>query len=203
MTAAQLTLDFAGTLPAPALPPWTGTPLRYHTAYATPAEHAAAIERWIEEHGTFGFIPRSHMWRAQLTARTVDGHVLQMLQADARRRGDEHDAALGSLVPDRLMYQANCEPCRWHVIVESENEAAEAWCDHAFPGWRDLPVMPERIRAQDWTKPGKAAVAWIAEHVPAEWQRPGSPARTARTGIATRHVPGGSPWFGYDMAVPA
>lgn len=199
--ASQLTFDLWGDRDQ-ALAPWTGSPLRYHVAYLDPAEHLAAFDRWVDEHpdGDRGAYVRSHMWHSGWSNPfEFDGHTFTHLLADARRNGDEWDASLGSLVPDELMHQVICTACRWHHITSSENGAVEAWHDHAIPGWRHQPVMPRNLVPMDWSKPGKKTLAWIAKHIPVEWQRPGSPIRTERSGIGTRHVPGRSPFGGFDL----
>lgn len=68
----------------------------------------------------------------------------------------------------------------------------EAWHDHAMPGWRDLPVRPSGLKAA-------ALEAWLDAY-PSGWKRPGAPIRTVRDPHGTRHVPGRSPWGGYDLA---
>jgi hypothetical protein len=187
----QLAFDLSEPLPA-----WTGSPLRFHTDYLDPDDHVAAFERWIDEHDRLGCIARSGMWHPALCAAsftTADGHTFHLLNADVRRRGDERDANLDPSIPDALMYQAICRACRWHAIADGENAAVEAWHDHAFPGWRDLPAVPHGLG-------DKKRAAWIDANQPADWRRPGSPIVTERTPGGTRHVGGRSPFGGYDLA---
>lgn len=104
--------------------------------------------------------------------------------------------------PGSMIYQANCEPCRWHIIADTENAVVEGWHDHAVPGWRDLPVIPTHIgeQASMGTWP-KKALAWIAAHYPKDWQATGYPCISERPREwATRHVPGYSPFGGYELA---
>lgn len=189
---AQLALDMSEPLPE-----WTGSPLGYHEQYATPAEHAAALDRWIEEHGRLGFIARSRMWHPTSYSGGVEGDAHSCCILTAECRALRHEGIPRDLpphVPDAYMHQANCQPCRWHFIDPSERVVVEAWHDHAFPGWRDLKVMPLEVQPE----PGKKALAWIAEHY---GDRPaGHPLRTERKQpIATRHVAGRSPWGGFDL----
>lgn len=198
---AQLSFDLDATLPKPVLPPWTGSFLAYHEGYRDPEEHLAAMERWIEEHGSFGSHVRSHMWHAGWGAAfAVEGHTFTHLMADARRNGDEWDASIYPTTPDELVHQVICTTCKWHHVTTSERGSVEAWHDHALPGWRDLPVMPLHAQPAEWAKPGKTALAWIEANQPVEWQRPGCPIRTERKEFATRHVPKRSPFGGYDLA---
>ena len=99
-----------------------------------------------------------------------------------------------------LTYQAICEPHRWHLIASDENSAVEAWHDHAFTGWRDLPIVPALFRSIDQPGLSKAAKKWIAENYPTSTQVVGAPVITERSNSGTRHVPGRSPWAGYDIS---
>ncbi|MEU9887971.1 DUF6349 family protein [Sphaerisporangium sp. NPDC051011] len=103
--------------------------------------------------------------------------------------------------PDRrLRYQSQCGGCG-HQGPErsSENTAAEDGCDHAYPGWRDMPVMEHRPHEDKkaiarWEKEARAAY-------PAGWFDRQGPVREYRTPGGTRHVPGMGPGGGYCMAV--
>ena len=177
-----------------------GAPLGYTTDYYAPEDLDAAWDRFIAEFGNFGCIPRSHMWHRAPCAPgglmfaplVFHGHELVIFNASTRCDIAEHDHSAAPLPGDYHMeYQGICAPCGWHAIAD-ENGVVEAWHDHAMPGWRDLPVRPANL------KPA-AAKAWL-ESYPTAWQEPGSPIRTLRTGEGTRHVPGRSPWGGYDLA---
>lgn len=189
LPATQLAFDLREPLPE-----WSGTPLRYHTAYATPEQHLLAWDRWREEHGNFGSLQRSGMWHPTMCAdpfTTHHGHSFFLLSADCRPRAGERPVPLDELdVPCELLYQAICEECSWHAIAAGENAAVELWHDHAFPAWRDLPVKPAKTRRHD---------AWLKVHYPPEWQQAGCPLRTERKPPGTRHVAGRSPWDGYDL----
>ncbi len=181
-----------------AAPAWEGMPLQFTTDYHSPAEHAAAYERYALEHGDFGIVPRSHLWHPPVAGPrdglALRGHTLHLLMADTR----PERAYQG---PGALLYQAICEPCRWHLITLSENAVAEAWYDHADPSWRDLPVMPKKLTPLgDLTKTRRQAQRdWVESAYPAEWRVPGAPILTAREGRGTRHVPDRSPLGGYDF----
>jgi hypothetical protein len=92
------------------------------------------------------------------------------------------------------------QPCEWNGITDSENEAVEMWHDHALPGWRELPIVSPRLRMMDKDDLSKAAKTWIVEHYPKSMQVPGAPIITERRPYGTRHVPGRSPWGGYDLS---
>jgi hypothetical protein len=174
---------------------WTGAPLAYTVDYFDPDDLLAAFDRWCAEHGRFGCIPRSHMWHrgfTSATGATDDGHTFHMLLADTRCTEDDHDHAP---LPGHLMHQAICASCRWHHISPSERDAVEAWHDHAFPGWRDLPILPGNLRWDDDTK----VRAWIDQNYPAGWHRDGVPIRTHRAANSSRPVENRSPFGGFDI----
>lgn len=192
---AQLAFDLSEPLPD-----WTGSPLGYHEQFATVEQHVAALERWAEQHGEFGATKRSRMWRPSFYAGAVEQgeHTCHVLTAECRtlREGELRD--LPAHVPEAYMHQAICEPCAWHHIDPSERVVVEAWHDHAFPGWRTLPILPVALQPVTGTGRSKKAIAWIE----AEYgDRPaGHPLRTERpSSRATRHVPGRSPWGGFDL----
>lgn len=206
--AQQLAFDIDGMIHAAdvaATPPWAGPPLHFTADYFAPADLDAAFEHWVFLNGRLGSYSRSHMWHRSIAV--VQGlelgeHALTLFTADLRcdpeHGGDEDGDCL--CVGD-LLTQAICEPCGWHSIADSENGTVECWHDHAIPGWRDLPVVPESIRVRNERGLTKPALAWIEEHYPTAAQTPGSPIITERRDrIGTRHVPGYSPWGGYDIA---
>ncbi|MGO2112783.1 MAG: DUF6349 family protein, partial [Pseudoclavibacter sp.] len=139
---------------------WNGAPLAYTTSYYSPAELDAAFDRYRAEFGGFGCIPRSHMWHRNSfnqgeRAATDDGHELHMFYADAWCKEADHDHSADPL-PGGGRYQAVCPGCAWHVITERENDAVEAWHDHALPGWRSLPIMPRPAAAATDEKKARA-----------------------------------------------
>jgi hypothetical protein len=67
------------------------------------------------------------------------------------------------------------------------HEAAVDCHDHGLSGWRELPIVPARLRDIEKTGLSKAAQKWIAEHYPASMQVAGAPVITERSGLGTRH----------------
>ena len=194
-----------------AAPPWDGpAPLHFTTDYYRPSDLEAAWDHWIFLNGHFGSYARSHMWHP---ASPVDphgeanGHSLVSFTADLRcdkwkhEEGEDGRPLPCACVGD-LLHQGICEPCEWHAIG-TEAQIVEAWHDHAWPGWRDLPVVPAHIEARNQGKLSKKALAWIRDHYPDDWQIDGAPLITDRGGIGTRHVPGYSPWGGFDISSTA
>ena len=197
--------------------PWTGRcPLGYTTDYYTPAELDAAFDRWRAQYGHHGCIPFSHMWHPALCdpPLLLEEHQLHLYNAatrcDLRTYGaspgrDEanHDHRANPL-PSESMAQANCPPCRWHHIDSSSQKVIEAWHDHAFPGWRNLPVLPAKLARNRGEKKADAKVLdWAVTTYPADWQISGAPIITERDTYATRAVPGRSPFGGYDLPIPS
>lgn len=190
-----------------AAPEWQGAPLHFTTDYFSPAALDEAFEHWCFVSGHFDSLALSHMWHRYigLNGHTdFQEHSIDVFDAELRclarehRDGDEDCSCVGG-----MLVQAICEPCDWHVIADNENAVVEAWHDHAMPGWRDLPVVPERIRVRDTKGLTLHARDWIAEHYPIQMQVPGAPIITERGQYATRHVPGYSPWGGFDLSYTA
>jgi hypothetical protein len=104
-----------------------------------------------------------------------------------------------------------CLGCGWSGPIRSEEEgcgqaAVEDAHDHAFPGWREKPVVR---RPPEWGSGEKAKAdlrRWhdeVAELYGKAWLATGGPIRTDRGPIGsagTRHVPGGSRFGGYDLS---
>lgn len=175
---------------------WQGAPLHLTTDYYSPAELDRAFRHWQFLYGSFSSIPNSHMWHRSAGAGGVvsfGDHSIVTFTAELR---PDH----GQLGPGDLLYQANCEPCGWHTVSNTENDVVEAWHDHGVPGWRELPIIPAQIRLDNGSGLTKMARTWIAEHYPKHMQIPGTPIITQRPSYGTRHVSGRSPWGGYDIA---
>lgn len=189
-------------------PDWNGAPLHYHERYTDPTDLDTAWGRWIFEHGRSGSIPDSHMWHrgqgVEAAPLVIQDHDLHLFRADANCSGRDatadHRHAPGEL-PGAQMTQAICAVCRWHHISSDENAAVEAWHTHAIPDWRRLPVVPLHLSRHTHTASGRARLDdWVTSHYAAGAQQPGYPIITARLSHATRHVPGRSPFGGYDLA---
>ena len=207
MTAEQLAFDIEGMIHAAAVEAaheWSGAPLHFTAAYYPPADIDAAFAHWQFLHKLDNSRTQSRMWHRAIAVPCggdVGDHAFDFFSADLRCEPWKHDEPHNDcLCVGELIYMAICEPCGWHFIAGDENSAVEGWHDHAFPGWRDLPIVPARLR--DIDKPGlsKAAKKWIEAHYPKSTQIVGAPIITERTTMGTRHVPGRSPWGGYDIS---
>jgi hypothetical protein len=176
---------------------------------ARAAEYAA----WKAVHGAFGSQPRSHAWAHAITHPKGQTGACRpsLMSADLRcgnwHHGSSHDGPC-SCAGD-LVYRGACTGCDWEGLVRlTENHATEDAHDHAWPGWRELPVIaraaPRGTSAEDKRDYDRWLEAAVPLH-PAGWIESGGPVRTARqAGRGTRHVPGhGTPFGGYDMAAEA
>jgi hypothetical protein len=104
-----------------------------------------------------------------------------------------------------------CLGCGWsgpirHPEAGGEHVAVEDAHDHAFPGWRDLPVVPKRPEWGESKAARKAMQTWaarLAQVYPVGWLERGGPIRTDRGpigSIGTRHVPEVAGYGGYDLS---
>ena len=177
---------------------WAGAPLRFTTDYYPPVMLEEAFAHWRFLNGGSGSSGRSHMWHRSIAHDPVGfgEHRAEAFSADLRPDP-------GELGPGDLLTMIVCEPCEWHSPPGDENAAVEAWHDHAVPGWRELPVMPSQVRVRSETRLTKVAVTWIEQRYPQHMQVPGAPIITERGPYGTRHVPGYSPWGGYDLSATA
>lgn len=145
------------------------------------------------------------MWSTSIThpERWTTTCHMTVLSADTRCDCDERDDGPCQCVGD-LLYRGACLACAWEgdPVADDENAAAEDAADHAFPGWRDLPVLDPINSLADTKQTAAYAAKATAAYPPGWLQVPGAPVRTHRTPGASRHVPGRSPAGGYDMGVP-
>ena len=211
---SQMTFDIdqlLRTVEREALPLWDGMPMfEYTTAYYSPAEHEAMFaRRKLEEYES---TKARHAWGSamclDLPGQTEDGHTFVAYIADLRcfcslsyRTVTEFAEAGYCRCPGDLLTKVVCAECKWHHIG-TETHAVEAWHDHAFPGWKDLPVFPAKLRGQMGSReltPNREE--WLEAHYPATFRTPLAPVLTDRQKFGTRHVPGYSPLGGFDLSV--
>lgn len=173
-------------------------PSIYGTSARGYAHRLTAIADWTARYGGFDSNRRSHAWRpangspdhtASATARCQPA----VLTADLRCHHHREDC---SCVGD-LVYRGACLCCDWEGDVRpGENAAAEDGHDHAWPGWRELPIAQRRPEND------KARPHWIEQvnnAYPGGWLESGGPIRTARQRYGTRHVPDHTGFGGYDL----
>lgn len=207
MNDEQLAFDIDGMLHEAAVeaaPAWSGAPLLFTAAYYSPADLDAAYSHWQFLHKRDSARQPNRMWHRAIAVPgrvQVGEHALDMFTADLRCEPWKHDEPHAPCqCVGELTYQAICEPHGWHVLAADENAAVEAWHDHVFPRWRELPVVPARLRSADQPGLSKTARKWVLDHYPESMQVIGAPVITQRNNAGTRHVPGRSPWSGYDLS---
>jgi hypothetical protein len=207
VTEEQLAFDIEGMIHEAAVeaaPEWFGAPLHFTTAYFAPAALDAAFEQFQFLHKLDNSRAQSPMWHRAITVPggvDVGDHGFDFFSADLRCEPWKHDGPHGDcMCVGDLTYMAICEPHGWHVTAGDENSAVEGWHDHAFRGWRELPIVPARLRDAEKIGLSKAAKKWVEDHYPKSMQIVGGPVITERRSMGTRHVPGRSPWGGYDIS---
>ncbi|GAA3251418.1 DUF6349 family protein [Nonomuraea helvata] len=98
-------------------------------------------------------------------------------------------------------YRSYCGGCGEEgPLREDESLAVEDGCDHAYPGWRSMPVVVHR----PYTDKPQPLARWkeqVRAVYPAGWLDRQGPVRELRHGLGSRHVPGLAPGGGYLMAV--
>jgi hypothetical protein len=200
------------------------------------ASRVAEFALWRDAYGSFGCYGRSHAWRPgsvgfsvyreNLAEYLMDRCEPTVLDCDLRR--DRHQDGTWDPVPPcghddqaetetrmlrGLWYRGACRKieCDWEGPERSgENTAVEDGMDHAWPGWRDLPLVPRTPdlggNPNPYGKPRKTLDAWIATvnaAYPDGWLESGGPIRTLRRPMETRHVEAATPFGGYDLAALA
>lgn len=165
----------------------------------------AVFDQWAQDYGHFASLRRSHAWHAQIGAMRVGGQQPTdacrptILTADLYCDHYNEDCfCVGDVV-----YRGACLHCTWEgPLRDGENPATEDAHDHAWPGWRDLPLVPRRPDTATGTQQKKAITRWV-QHVnaiyPSGWLESGGPIRTSRGAYGTRHVPNHTGFGGYDM----
>lgn len=117
------------------------------------------------------------------------------LDEDAARRGDYSTY-------DHMQARPACYGCDWigNVSEDDESPVVESAMDHAFPGWRELPLVTA-CRTDASPKQKAAALDYLKTAYPAGWIERHGPVRVDRGRIGTRHVAGYAVTGGYEMAV--
>ncbi len=200
-------------------PVYTGiAPLNFTTDYFHPDDLAAA-DSWLRDVEGLHYgsaVGRIHTWRKGNSTgwvfREGDGaHDLCLLICclscygypthDHDRTRTQGETLRTCSCIQLTLNQAVCTACEWHHIAETESECVEAWHDHAWPGWRTLPTLPDKLRGKMGTTKMTAKLEdWFEANYPAAFRTPGAPILTDRERHGTRHVPGYSPYGGFDLA---
>jgi hypothetical protein len=185
---------------------------RPRCAFNSPARGVTArlaeFAEWQAEYGRNGSLRRSHAWTAMFPGKVgpTDRCMPAVLDADVRKPDELDDIATWprcgcSENYDELMYRGVCRGCDWEGRPRrGENPAVEDACDHAWPGWRDVPIVAKWPGSSS-PKAGRWLERALASY-PAGWLEAGGPIRTLRPSGGTRHNgQHATPYGGYDMAV--
>lgn len=178
-------------------------------------ERVAEFQAWCEEHDSFASYRRSHAWLPEISnsreardwsAALPSRCLPTVLHANLQ---DCDHAGRRCYDVGGLVYRGACYGCTWESpsIRGRVSEAVEDAHDHAWPGWRDLPIVPCRPDEEYARKAGRRKVSprqeWedqVNGVYPADWLVAGGPIVTARSEYATGDVPGRTGRGGYDLA---
>jgi Family of unknown function (DUF6349) len=190
------------TLPSPCL---FSSPARGLTA------RLAEFQAWRDQYGNFGRFGRSHGWHVAHQgdfAPAPPGRRCQpaVMEADLRAAPGPRDVPCDCTeTVGALLYLAACRGCEWEGQPRTTwNAAVEDGCDHAWPGWRELPILATSFpdMAGDGTAGRRVKAKWadgVTGVYPQGWLEAGGPVRTHRPAGGTRHVPGRTPFGGFDL----
>lgn len=176
-------------------------------------------EEWMRQYGHFKSLVLGHCWHSwdrpwhpeepreycQATIICADLRCDCWIKFQGVRA--EFEASGGCQCVGDLVYLGVCSWCDWEAphFWSDENTAVEDSLDHAWPGWRDLPVLE---KSPDDFGSGAAAKKKLAKWrdqldalYPPGWVAQGGPIRTWREYGANRHVPNRSGFGGYDLGV--
>ena len=178
----------------------------YHSAARGLAARTAEYETWVATYGNFGSLIRSHAWIVAITAPANPTELCRPTLLHAGLEGphrwaDPADwpecdcaAAIGG-----GLYRGACTGCDWEGPERrDQNAGVEDAHDHAWPAWRDLPIVTR------WPRERKAQARWlenVTDAYPAGWLAAGGPVRTWREPMGTRHTTVAGAPFGYDLGV--
>jgi hypothetical protein len=101
------------------------------------------------------------------------------------------------------VHRGACLFCDWEgEIVTAEYQAIEDAHDHAWPGWRELPLVRSCPADLGGKKSIEARHRWAVEInslYPTGWLEQGGPIRTKRLSEHRLHMPNATGFGGYDM----
>ncbi len=184
-------------------------PSMFDTGTAGYGARLDAIDAWIGEYGSFRSFIGAHGWYPNMCPPPVtntNGGCQPVTLAAELRCGhrDETCFCVGE-----LLFRAACVTCDFEGDTRvNENAAGEDAHDHAWPGWRNLPIVPHQPTpnsgsARESGSGRTAFSAWLTRvnaTYPQGWLARGGPIRTHRKPGATRHIPAATVFGGWDLA---
>ena len=99
---------------------------------------------WRRTNGRFGAWLLFHQWRVNdlSSSPLASGHECMTTQAYLGCPPSAHTSAGKCSCVGGDVWRTVCPPCGWaSEVLTAEQDAVEAWHDHAWPGWRDLPAV--------------------------------------------------------------
>lgn len=113
-----------------------------------------------------------------------------------------HDLFIGwewHLGSGLIKYRPRCNTCGWRIPgrYERHTDAVEAALDHAWPSWRELPVLEP---VPSFSQPDEEWKAAALAVYPKGWLEAGGPVKTLAGDPSLRHRQYGSPWGGFEVA---
>lgn len=166
-------------------------------------------EGWRAERADRPYDPADLAWHPTTCGPTytqddLAGDVCKPLILTVDLRCDHHRVTCACV--GGLIYRHACTCGLLAPACEDENGAVEDAMDHAWSGWRDLPVHTTWRHDGPPAKQANATEKWLTAALqagyPSGWLEAGGPVRTRRIAGGHRHVPGRTPWDGYDLAAP-
>ena len=174
---------------------------------------------WVRLYGNFDGWRVSHGWHTWCDWNRADIYreipeetpYCQAVVMQADLRCDHWPSPNPNVEPCQcvgdLVYKGMCTRCDWEAehYWDDENRAAEDALDHAWPGWRDLPVLEHPpyadVGGKSAEKDKKRWLDYANRLYPPGWIEQGGPIKTPRKANSTRHVPNRSGWGGYNVGV--
>ncbi|MEU3566919.1 DUF6349 family protein [Kitasatospora sp. NPDC036755] len=167
-----------------------------------------AITAWTAAHTAVGAINRhnAHLALPATIPRNTRRSTWQLGYAAPGFRGNRpatptnhHTATrLDRWVHHELQRRGACLSCTWEgPIRPRHNDAIEDALDHAHPGWRDLPALPQGATR----KSGPQLRAHREAIYPPGWLDNGGPYKVFTTTANDRHEAGRAPGGGYLVKV--
>ncbi|MBJ7287579.1 DUF6349 family protein [Williamsia sp.] len=174
------------------------------SAFNTPARGLMArlevLDAWKQAWGNFDCIRVSHTWHPGIMDPFDPSDTCQPAYMSANLYCHHHRDPNCQCVNLRLN-RAMCRGCDWEAdtdYLNSDHAIADAH-DHAFPGWRESPLVldPQPMNPKPLAKWQAKVIDLYGGDRPNGW-----PIISPRPGGGNRSVPCRSPFGGYDMAQP-
>lgn len=171
------------------------------------AQRRWAREEWVRQYGHFDSVRVSHGWYENFTSWSTPETAHCQAAVMSANLSCHHTSRYADPCQcvDGTVYRGACYYCDWEGgLRPSEEDALEDALDHAWPGWRELPVVESDWMKESGSKRAKAIQAWwgriLAAGYARDWLEQGGPIRTRRSIQGARPVFGAyHPAEGWDV----